>query len=270
MNGDNGYNSICRKDTPYPSVSQESVPSLINNLTTALYGTISKTVVNRKVVWTIPCDPNNSETVFGIPRLPGEGLMCYFIRALQNSSIMGATGATGASGATGATGPTGATGSGATGATGIEGPTGPTGSTGATGMGATGATGIEGPTGSTGSTGSTGATGSGATGATGPDGPLGATGATGGNGSTGATGIGSVGATGATGTGYILNWIDGTGALSYILAGLGNDATHYRVVVDGLEQRPNINFLTSTLNGGTITFPVSIPINSQIGVQRLL
>jgi hypothetical protein len=215
MSGDNGYNSICRKDTPYPSVSQESVPSLINNLTTALYGTISKTVVNRKVVWTIPCDPNNSETVFGIPRLPGEGLMCYFIRALQNSSIMGATGATGASGATGATGPTGATGSGATGATGIEGPTGPTGSTGATGMGA-------------------------------------------------------VGATGATGTGYILNWIDGTGASSYTLAGLGNDATHYRVVVDGLEQRPNINFLTSTLNGGTITFPVSIPINSQIGVQRLL
>ena len=104
MNGDNGYNSICRKDTPYPSVSQESVPSLISNLTTALYGTITKTVVNRKVIWTIPCDPTQSATIFGIPRLPGEGLLCYFIRALTYGNIRGATGPTGATGATGPSG----------------------------------------------------------------------------------------------------------------------------------------------------------------------
>lgn len=127
MNGENGYNSICRKDTPYPSVSQESVPSLINNLTTALYGTITKTVVNRKVVWTIPCDPNQSATIFGIPRLPGEGLMCYFIRALTYGNIRGATGATGPIGPSGATGATGASGSGATGSTGPQGATGPQG-----------------------------------------------------------------------------------------------------------------------------------------------
>lgn len=104
MNGDNGYNGICRKDTPYPSVSQESVPSLIDNLTTALYGTITKTVVNRKVVWTIPCDPNQSATIFGIPRELGEGLMCYFIRALTYGNITGPTGATGATGPSGASG----------------------------------------------------------------------------------------------------------------------------------------------------------------------
>ena len=77
------YGQSCRKDIPYPSVSNESVPSLIDNLVNALYGTITKTVVNRKVVWNIPCDPENSATILGIPRLSGEGLLCYFIRVFQ-------------------------------------------------------------------------------------------------------------------------------------------------------------------------------------------
>lgn len=79
---------VCRKDIPYPSVSNESVPSLIDNLTTALYGaTITKAVVGGRVVWYIPCDPNLEATVFGIPRLPGEGLLCYFIRALTTGTV---------------------------------------------------------------------------------------------------------------------------------------------------------------------------------------
>ena len=84
---DTSTNSICRKDIPYPSVSNESVPSLIENLTAALYGTaLTKTVVGGRVIWTIPCDPNASATVFDVARLPGEGLMCYFIRALNAGS----------------------------------------------------------------------------------------------------------------------------------------------------------------------------------------
>lgn len=90
----NGDNNICRKDTPYPSVSQESVPSILNNLTHALYGTITKTVVNRQVIWTT-CDPNLSMTLFNIARNPGEGLLCYFIRVLQLQNFVGPQGPAG-------------------------------------------------------------------------------------------------------------------------------------------------------------------------------
>jgi hypothetical protein len=78
----------CRKDIPYPSVSNESVPSLINNLVSALYGTnVTKTVVNRQVVWNIPCDPNNTAQISGLPRNEGEGLLCYLIRAFSNTLV---------------------------------------------------------------------------------------------------------------------------------------------------------------------------------------
>lgn len=160
---------------------------MIDNLTLALYGPLQKSVVGGKVVWTIPCDPSNAATIYDIPRLPGEGLMCYFIRALQIQQLRGPTGATGVAGPAGLSGATGLVG--------------------ATGMGATGATGASGPTGATGATGFTGATGSGATGATGATGFTGATGlrgATGAAGSTGATGVGATGATGLQGaTGFI-------------------------------------------------------------------
>jgi hypothetical protein len=77
------YVGACRKDIPYPSVSSESVPSLIDNLVYALYGTITKSVINRRVVWNIPCDPNNTASISGIPRNEGEGLLCYIIRVLD-------------------------------------------------------------------------------------------------------------------------------------------------------------------------------------------
>ena len=81
-------NETCRKDIPYPSVSGESVPSLINNLVSALYGTnVTKSVVNRQVVWNIPCDPNNTSQISGLPRNPGEGLLCYLIRAFNNNLV---------------------------------------------------------------------------------------------------------------------------------------------------------------------------------------
>lgn len=83
------YVGACRKDIPYPSVSHESVPSLIDNLVTALYGTITKTVVNRRVVWNIPCDPNNTATINGMPRNAGEGLLCYMIRTSPQGPYFG-------------------------------------------------------------------------------------------------------------------------------------------------------------------------------------
>lgn len=162
------YSSTCCPEVPYPSISSESVPSLIDNLVYALYGTINKTIVNGRVVWDVPCDPNNTTEIFDQPRLTDEGLMCYFIRLANDGTFMGATGPVGATGATGF-GSTGATG--LTGATGVAGPAG----------GATGATGLTGATGPSG----------GPTGATGPQGLTGATGPQ------GATGIGGGGATGA-------------------------------------------------------------------------
>jgi hypothetical protein len=73
--------NVCRQDIPYPQISSESVPSLISNLILALYGEITKSVVNGRVIWNIPCDPtDNPVTIDGFPRLPGEGLLCYIIR----------------------------------------------------------------------------------------------------------------------------------------------------------------------------------------------
>jgi hypothetical protein len=78
------YGGVCDADIPYPSVSHESVPSLIDNLVYALYGVIEKDVTSGKVVWNIPCDPSNiPATINGIPRNDGEGLLCYIVRALN-------------------------------------------------------------------------------------------------------------------------------------------------------------------------------------------
>jgi hypothetical protein len=119
------YSSNCCPEVPYPTISSESVPSLIDNLVYALYGTINKSIINGRVVWDIPCDPNNTTEIFDQPRLTNEGLMCYFIRLANDGTFTGATGA----GTTGATGPIGATGpsggpTGATGATGAASPAG--------------------------------------------------------------------------------------------------------------------------------------------------
>lgn len=153
------YSNTCCPEVPYPQISSESVPSLIDNLVYALYGTINKTITNGRVIWDVPCDPNNTTEIFDQPRLDGEGLMCYFIRLANDGTFMGATGPVGATGVSGINGLNGATGS-----TGLTGATGPSGGP----AGATGSTGPQGPIGpGAGSTGATGATGpaGGATGA---------------------------------------------------------------------------------------------------------
>jgi hypothetical protein len=90
----NGYNNACSCEVPYPQVSHESVPSLIDNLVTALYGAfynpqtqtgyITKSVVNGRIVWNIPCDPVTSPAeISWLPRHNGEGLLCYLIRTFN-------------------------------------------------------------------------------------------------------------------------------------------------------------------------------------------
>jgi hypothetical protein len=86
----NGY-GICAPDIPYPIVSHESVPSLLDNLVTALYGAfydpttgqgyITKSISpTGTIVWNIPCDPSNTATIAGVARNQGEGLLCYLLR----------------------------------------------------------------------------------------------------------------------------------------------------------------------------------------------
>jgi hypothetical protein len=90
------YGGVCRQDLPYPSVSHESVPSLIDNLVAALYGGfynpitgenaggIVKSVVNGRVVWAPPCNPSNVAYQFpGVPPNPGEGVLCYILRVFS-------------------------------------------------------------------------------------------------------------------------------------------------------------------------------------------
>jgi hypothetical protein len=92
---DYGYNGLCRQDLPYPQVSHESVPSLIDNLVTALYGGfydpatgansggVIKSVVNGRIVWQTPCNPSTAPTIAGVTPNPGEGLLCYLLRVFQ-------------------------------------------------------------------------------------------------------------------------------------------------------------------------------------------
>jgi hypothetical protein len=58
---------------------------LISNLVYALYGNITKSVENGRVVWNIPCDPNNTAETDNIPREEGEGLLCYLLRVFNNT-----------------------------------------------------------------------------------------------------------------------------------------------------------------------------------------
>lgn len=229
------YSSTCCPEVPYPTISAESVPSLIDNLVYALYGTINKSIVNGRVVWDIPCDPNNTTEVQQIPREEGEGLLCYLIKVFNNTidthspflrwgfegnnqSTFQLTGSSNTFSSAYLVYVDGV----------VQDPItytilpgfpvtlsfidavipvgsyitivqlqlkGDTGATGATGL--TGATGATGLTGATGETGFTGATGS-----TGPQGPIGDTGIRGATGELGATGAtGPEGSTGATGFG---------------------------------------------------------------------
>jgi len=79
-----GYNGVCDTDTPYPSISHESVPSLIDNLVIALYGSFTKQIdpATGRIVWNVPCTPT-TQGIGGITPNAGEGMLCYVARALN-------------------------------------------------------------------------------------------------------------------------------------------------------------------------------------------
>ena len=73
----------------------ECLPSALDNFTSEFFGTIEKSVVDGKVVWSLPCDL--SVGLENNPRLDNEGLACYFLR-LFGEGITGLTGPEGAKG----------------------------------------------------------------------------------------------------------------------------------------------------------------------------
>jgi hypothetical protein len=300
------YSNTCCPDVPYPTISAESVPSLIGNLVYALYGTINKTIINGRVVWDIPCDPDNTTEVEQIPREEGEGLLCYLLRLFANSLDSygqflrwGFTGSgQSAFTLTGAYQPDrnaylayidGV----------VQDPISytisstlprvltldtflPTGSIMtvielSSKAGATGATGPQGtPGGATGATGvgATGATGVGATGATGPIGGQGATGIQGATGPSGGP-TGPQGATGATGvlppTNFGSAWAyigDGIQTVFAITGGLSILAPAYLVHVDGVYQK-STNYTIDNVIPRTLTFSTPIPLGSEITIVSL-
>jgi hypothetical protein len=87
--------------SPDNTAACETLPSQIENFTTAFFGTVVKTEVDGRVEWSLPCNleiglPNN-------PRADGEGLACYFLR-LFTDGITGLTGPQGDPGPDGADG----------------------------------------------------------------------------------------------------------------------------------------------------------------------
>lgn len=105
--------------------AHEPLPSALDNFIDHFFGEVTKSCVDGKVVWVLPC---NLETgITGFPRLENEGLACYFKRVIEIIATGG--GGQGPTGPTGYTGPAGAPGpAGGAGPTGYTGPAGPAGS----------------------------------------------------------------------------------------------------------------------------------------------
>src|SRR5262245_24414684 len=83
------------------SASNETLPSALENFILHFFGSVTKTVVNGKVVWTLPCDL--AVGLPGNPRNSDEGLACYFLRLFEGG-IIGLTGLQGPQGAPGTNG----------------------------------------------------------------------------------------------------------------------------------------------------------------------
>lgn len=69
----------CRRCDP----EREPLSSALDNFTSAFFGSVSKSCVNNQVVWNLPC--NLEDGIPDFPRLPGEGLACYFLRYMETN-----------------------------------------------------------------------------------------------------------------------------------------------------------------------------------------
>lgn len=70
--------------------ANEPLPSTVDNFVTQFFGEVTKTCVDGQIVWELPC--NLDEGIPGYPRLPNEGLACYFSRVLEDISMGGGGG----------------------------------------------------------------------------------------------------------------------------------------------------------------------------------
>ena len=86
---------------PENTTDCETLPSALDNFTEQFFGTITRTTVDGKVTWVLPC--NLDVGLPGNPRADGEGLACYFLRLFDEGikGLVGPKGDTGASGAAG-------------------------------------------------------------------------------------------------------------------------------------------------------------------------
>jgi len=83
------------------TAANETIASQISNFTEAFFGEVEKTEINGVVSWVLPCSLETGLT--NNPRLPGEGLSCYFKRLFEEG-ILGLTGPPGEDGNTGSAG----------------------------------------------------------------------------------------------------------------------------------------------------------------------
>lgn len=86
---------------PHNSPACETLPSQISNFTAQFFGAVTKTEIDGRVTWSLPCNldvglPNN-------PRSVDEGLACYFLRLFEDG-IIGLTGPPGLPGDPGTAG----------------------------------------------------------------------------------------------------------------------------------------------------------------------
>lgn len=67
------------------TADQEPLASSLENFIAAFFGSVTKTVVDGRVVWTLPCDLDTG--LPGNPRHDGEGLACYFKRLFEDGLV---------------------------------------------------------------------------------------------------------------------------------------------------------------------------------------
>lgn len=61
--------------------AKEPLQSALANFILEFFGSVTKSCVNGKVVWTLPCDLASGIACY--PRLPGEGVACYIMRLFE-------------------------------------------------------------------------------------------------------------------------------------------------------------------------------------------
>lgn len=78
--------SSCTPCAP-ATVTLESVASQLQNQTQMLFGTVEKSIVNGRAVWTTPCQPESAAALC-LGREDGEGLLCFLLRVINDYGLI--------------------------------------------------------------------------------------------------------------------------------------------------------------------------------------